>query len=239
MDIKVGDKFEWIGHGDITKTVTAVDGGVVYWRWSTGNEGREWLADAEDPTKYRRIDAPAPKTPTVRPGQVWKSVYGDVYTVVQRSKNGLDWDCLYEGQLNPYTFSDDEARAGVVTIVQDAPEESRPEPVYASLAALQAAGRAVRGPHTHSWKEQSGGRKICTGCGVSDYFSARNGFTACKPLDPADHDRDIAAKMEAHNAAFHERHKEAIKAAMVGMGGAWPERRYSDAAPEIQLRGRR
>lgn len=198
------------------------------------------------------------ETPTVRPGQVWQGRSGWRYRIDSPEGEGWEMTVVMDDGRNGGSawISSSDIASGLYTLVQDAPEETREHrwgPAEGGYSRRHCTACGVGNYFSaregitpcpgekpvapDKYTIDAGGIRWTNPAGAGTITITNTG-PAPTPPSPADHDRVIAAKMEAVNAAFHERHKEQIKQAL-GFATSWPERRYSEAAPEIQLRGRR
>ena len=256
MDIKVGDRFEWVSKGccagEIYQTVRQNADGSWHATCIEGHcKGR-----SDDYTLFASTNFWRRVTPAVKPGQRWRVCDG-VYTVACRSKNGLGWDCMDDaGQPHPYMFSDLEVKRGLVTMV---PTEVKLGQVWRREMDSQKFRITSLHRSTGWWNAESLDHDKQAG-----YFYEQDGtlpgltLVSDAPADPVKlaiamleaskpritpdlsnliHDREIAAKMQAHNDAFAERHKQAIKDAWAATSQHWTPSDYGPTARVSLSRG--
>lgn len=175
----------------------------------------------------------------VRPGQVWRSEkHGYVLIIKERHRSNEGWTYTSGGWDTDWSFAD-----GTLTFVSDAAEVAKNEPGLSSAAALKERLEIIRSrafaevgiDFGHASKTAVANFYGCMECGrlsSGTKCSAGCANTTAYQGSNLSREADIAAKMQAHNDAFQERHKEAIAAGLradwtPSYGGNPSVRRYN------------
>jgi len=209
MSVQVGDKFEYLGTEPIARGVTweVTEAFLGGWKLTSG-ASRTTACLLEDPAHWKRIPSqPTKVEPAV--GQVWRFKDGIGYDGETRSITEIYGDlyrCL-ESPRGTGSLSWMTARATLI---------SSPPSTEAPMGHFGVVGTPVQ-----AVKCTCGGCDI-TGAGTTfcEQMAERRAREK-RPISAAtiakvhgEREAYIAKEMEAKNAAFHERHLAAIKAAM-------------------------
>jgi hypothetical protein len=204
--IKVGDRFARSHDDGVVRVTDASNPKRIYVVWEKGPyaKGRADSADTETLLRWDRID-PAPVT--VRPGQAWRfdGMPGNTYTVLGRHATLDSWTMRATCDSGGTYETHNTLPHPRWTLISDAPEP----------AAIEVKGTLrlkVTGTDAYTLATDP---KVFKGPIQSGPVISIN------PNSPAC-DRAIAAKMQAHNDAYAERHKEEIKRAWASMGSYSP-----------------